>query len=224
MRANAPLVGCCKYVGRGCLIAAASIVMATTPVNVGYAASTASGVATTQKAILYEEYPADQHGARYEGTVRWHAGPVAATPRQPKGFAILADVDIPARNLIMTLSIRRNMDASLPASHVGEVTFTLPSDFSDGGIASVKGFLMKTSEQAKALPLAAITARIRDNLFLIGMSNRDLERTQNILMLKENAWMDIAFVYKDQHRAIIALEKGKTGEHAFDEAFARWGQ
>jgi hypothetical protein len=201
-----------------------SVALAMAFVDVAQAASTASTVAATQQAILYEENKADGHGARYQGTVRWHAGPVAATSRQPKGFALLADIDIPERNLIVTLSIRKNLDGSLPASHVGEVAFTLPSDFPEGGVATVVGLLMKTSEKAKAIAIAATTAKVRDNLFLIGLSNQDMQRSQNILMLKENAWMDIAFVYHNQRRAIISLEKGSTGQRAFDEVFTNWGQ
>jgi len=34
----------------------------------------------------------------------------------------------------------------------------------------------------------------------------------------------VPLVYTNQRRAIIAIEKGDTGERAFTEAFAAWGQ
>ena len=179
--------------------------------------------APAQRAALYEE-DFTPRGSRYDGTVRWRTGTVPATDREPSGFAIFADVEIPERGIRMTLSIRKNADASLPASHVGELAFTLPDDFSDGRQLIVKGFLMKDSEQARGTPLAATVVRVRDNLFLVGLSNAEDQRAHNVESLREHAWMDIPIVYGDHHRAIIAIQKGNTGNRAFDEAFTAWGE
>ena len=176
-----------------------------------------------EKAILYEEDPTPP-GRRYDGTVSWRVGSIPATAHEPGGLAILADVEIPERKIRMTLTIRQNADTSLPASHVAELAFTLPDDFSGGRKLSVKGILMKASEQAKAVPLAATIVRASDNLFLIGMSNMETERLRNVRSLKENDWIDIPVVYENQRRVIFALEKGEAGKRAFDEAFATWGQ
>ena len=181
------------------------------------AGSAATDEAAGQKAVLYEEDLAPP-GRRYDGTASWRVGSV------PGGLAVFADVDIPERNIRMTLTIRQNTDASLPASHVAELAFTLPAGFSGGRLLSVKGILTKASEQAKAAPLAATIVRVRDNFFMVGMSDVEAERSRNILLLRNNAWIDIAIVYENQHRAILALEKGEAGEHAFDQAFASWGQ
>jgi hypothetical protein len=59
---------------------------------------------------------------------------------------------------------------------------------------------------------------------LIGLSDVEADRLRNVLLLKNNSRMDIAIVYENQRRAILALEKGKTGERVFDKAFATWGQ
>jgi hypothetical protein len=179
--------------------------------------------AAAQKAILYEEDLDNPPGAQYEGTVNWRLGSLPASSRQPEGLGILADVEMPER-FRMTLSIRQNADVSLPASHVAELAFELPVGFSNGRILSVKGILMKAGERAKAIPLLAIAAKVRTNLFLIGLSNVEADRLRNVLLLKSHSWIDIAIVYENQHRAILALEKGKAGEHVFNEAFATWGQ
>ncbi|HEY6257119.1 MAG TPA: hypothetical protein VIY51_15145, partial [Xanthobacteraceae bacterium] len=36
------------------------------------------------------------------------------------------------------------------------------------------------------------------------------------------SWFDIPIVYSNNQRAILAMEKGASGERAFAEAFARW--
>ena len=43
-------------------------------------------------------------------------------------------------------------------------------------------------------------------------------------LLKERAWFDIAIVYTNGRRAILAVEKGSPGDRAFADAFAAWGQ
>jgi hypothetical protein len=187
------------------------------------ASDEAAAAQKAERAILYEE-EISPPGKRYDGTVSWRVGSVPATDHQPDGLAILADVDIPERRIKVTLSLRPNADASLPASHVGELVFTLPEDFSGGSVAIAKGILMKASEQGRGVPLAASTAKVRDNFFLIGLSNVSAERARNIQLLRENAWIDMPIVYENQRRVILALEKGESGQRAFDEAFAAWGR
>jgi hypothetical protein len=43
-------------------------------------------------------------------------------------------------------------------------------------------------------------------------------------LLKERSWIDLPLVYANQRRALIAIEKGASGEQAFNDAFAAWGQ
>ena len=41
-------------------------------------------------------------------------------------------------------------------------------------------------------------------------------------LLSERSWLDIPVVYGNGQRAIIAMEKGASGERAFAEAFKVW--
>jgi hypothetical protein len=43
-----------------------------------------------------------------------------------------------------------------------------------------------------------------------------------VQLLRERAWFDIPIVYVNQHRAILAVEKGLSGQRAFEPAFAAW--
>ena len=69
-----------------------------------------------------------------------------------------ADVEIPDRKMTMTFTLRRNADASLPASHTIEIMFNLPADTPSGGIQNVPGVLMKQAEQTRGVPLAGYFA------------------------------------------------------------------
>ena len=175
-----------------------------------------------QRAVLYEEDLNDSKGQQYAGSVVWRTEPVAAFGNQPAGIAVRADIDIPDRKLKMTMSFRRNTDASLPASHVVELMFK-PQDFSGGGVFNVPGMWMKTDPQARGTPLAGLVVKVTDGFFLAGLSNVDADRARNIDLLKDWSWFDVPLVYANHRRAIIAIEKGEPGGRAFKEALAAWG-
>jgi len=124
----------------------------------------------------------------------------------------------------MTLSIRRNTDKALPASHTIEVMFTLPADFDQGGIGNVPGLLMKTNEQARGLPLAGLSVKVTNGYFLIGLSAVEVDVQRNLELLKSRDWFDIPIIYSSGKRAILALEKGTPGQRVFEEAFRAWGE
>ena len=179
--------------------------------------------AVAQRVVLYDEDPGEPQGKQYVGSVIWRTEQVKGSGNTTD-LAVRADVDIPDRKFKATLTVRRNSDTSLPASHTAELTFTLPPDFPGGGIANVPGILMKSNEQARGTPLAGLAVKVTDGFFLIGLSNVEVDRARNIQLLKERSWFDVPLVYTNQRRAIVAIEKGSPGERAFNEAFAAWGQ
>jgi hypothetical protein len=180
--------------------------------------------AVAQRVVLYEEDPADPNGKRYVGSAIWRTETVSPGTAQAPELAIRCDVEIPERRLAMTLSMRRNTDQALPASHTVEVTFNLPADFPFGGISNVPGILMKQAEQTRGAPLSGLAVKVTSGFFLLGLSAVETEKDRNIQLLKERGWFDIPVVYNNGRRAIIAVEKGNPGERACKDAFAAWGQ
>ena len=194
------------------------------PDRVGQPSSSDDVAPVAQRVVLYDEDPSDPKGKQYVGSVIWRTEPIKASGTQKADLAVRADIDIPDRKFKMTMSFRRNTDASLPASHTAELTFILPQDFSGGGVANVPGILMKSNEQARGTPLAGLAVKVTDGFFLVGLSNVDADRDRNIQLLKERSWFDVPLVYSNQRRAIIAIEKGAPGDRAFADAFAAWGE
>lgn len=176
-----------------------------------------------QRVVLYDEDPTAPQGKQYVGSVIWRTEAVKVPAGQPPDIGVRADIEIPERKIKMTLSVRRNADASLPASHTAELTFVLPSDFG-ATVANVPGVLMKSNEQARGTPLAGLAVKVTDGFFLVGLSATEADKARNMQLLKERSWFDIPIVYSNQRRAIIAIEKGAPGERAFNEAFTAWGQ
>jgi hypothetical protein len=180
--------------------------------------------AVAQRVVLYEEDPADPAGKQYVGSAVWRTETVSPGTGQGPELAVRCDIEIPERRVNMTMSMRRNNDPALPASHTVEVMFNLPADFPFGGISNVPGILMKPSEQTRGAPLSGLAVKVTSGFFLIGLSSVEGEKERNIQLLKERPWFDIPIVYNNARRAIIAVEKGTPGEQAFKEAFAAWGQ
>ncbi len=180
--------------------------------------------AVAQRVVLYEEDPADPQGKRFVGTAVWRTDTVTPGGGQSPELAIRADFEIPERNLSATMSIRRNSDQALPASHTIELVFNIPADFPFGGISNVPTILMKQAEQARGVPLAGLVVKVTPTFFLVGLASGEGDAQHNIQLLKEKPWFDIPIVYTNGRRAILAVEKGTPGERAFAEAFAAWGQ
>jgi hypothetical protein len=179
--------------------------------------------AVAQRAVLYEDDPGGQ-GKSYAGTVLWRSEMVSPGAGKPPDRAARADISIPDRNMQVTWSLRRNTDKDLPASHTISIQFNLPPDFPHGGIAEIRGVLMKQAEQTRGTTLSGIAVKVTNNFFLIGLSSTDADVQRNIPMLKERGWFDIAIIYTDGRRAILAVEKGNPGDKAFTDAFTAWGQ
>lgn len=175
-----------------------------------------------QRAVLYEEGPNQQSGEALNGTVLWRTESVSGGANQPLETAIRGDIEIPGRKLRATITIRRNIDATLPASHTIELQFTLPEDFPNAGISNVPGVLMKADESARGAAVAGLSVRVTNGFFLIGLSNLDTERAVNEQLLKDRGWIDVPVLYDNGRRAVLTLEKGTPGSQMFQDAFATW--
>jgi hypothetical protein len=188
------------------------------------ALGSSEGAVVAQKVVLYEEDQNNPNGAQFVGSAVWRTEQVPPGPGQKPDVVVRAEVEIPEQKMSVRLSLRRNEDKQLPASHTVEIVFTLPPDFSHGGISNIPGVLMKQGETTRGVPLNGVAVKVTTNFFLIGLSSVDADLQRNVQLLKERSWFDIPVVYGDGKRAIIAVEKGTPGERAFTEAFATWGQ
>ncbi|MEJ0013662.1 MAG: hypothetical protein WDM94_13805 [Bauldia sp.] len=141
----------------------------------------------------------------------------------PAGPEIVGNIDIPDRKLKVKLTIRKNSDQSLPASHVVEVVLTVPSTFPGKGIRDVPRVVLKPAEDARGQPLIGASAKIDDGFFWIALSGEQQDVTANLKLLKDRDWFDLPLLYESGQRAIITFEKGTPGERVFDKALTAWG-
>jgi hypothetical protein len=185
--------------------------------------SNAYGAVSTAHVALYNEDPDDPKGRRYPGSVLWRIDRIK-TAGQQDDVAIHADVEVPELKMKMRMDFKRNADKTMPASHIFELKFAAPEDASGREVISVPGLLMKFGERSQGAPLAGQTVKVSKGFFLVGLSNVGTDREHNLQLLKEREWLDIPIVYANQHRAILAIEKGYGGEEIFNDAMTRWEQ
>lgn len=179
-------------------------------------------VAVGQRAIFYEERTAVEQGTADQGNVVWsqvEESPGGDNPAEP---AIRADVVFPERDLNLRITIRRNADETLPASHIIELVFVTPDNFPGGVIDDVLRITFKDNEQSPGTPLLGIPAKIADNFFLVALTDGSQEIAANLALMQNRPWIDIPVIYRTGRRALITMEKGLSGETVFKDVIDTW--
>jgi hypothetical protein len=176
-----------------------------------------------QRAVLFEENLSQPAGNSYVGSVTWHTDSVSAGPGLAAERVVRADINIPAQQMAVSWAMRRNTDHSLPVSYTIEITFKLPPN-SRGGVGNIPGLLMKQSEQSRATPLTGLSVTAGKDTFVIGVSADEIDLRNDIQLLRNEKWLSIPIVYGNGSRAILAVQKGLSGELALADALKAWGQ
>ncbi|MEC5323054.1 hypothetical protein [Aurantimonas sp. A3-2-R12] len=184
--------------------------------------ATGNTPAVAQKAVFYQERTETTSGTQEGGNVVWSVVNESPSEGQPPEPAIRAVAEVPDENLKMTMTIRRNADPTLPASHVIELLFTTPANFSGGGVANVQRLALKATEQARGEPLIGVAGKISDGFFIIALNNLEQAMQSNLSLLKSEQWIDIPIAYETGRRALMSIEKGIPGDRVFKEALDAW--
>ncbi|MCJ8144800.1 hypothetical protein MKI84_17910 [Ancylobacter sp. A5.8] len=178
-----------------------------------------------ERAVLFEESAGggDQGLQQFVGSVVWSTDTFSPGDGMAPDIGIKAEITIPDRGIKATLRLRRNQDASIPASHIVEIQYELPPNFDLGNVQNVPGIRAKASEGAQGAPLTGLAVRVAPGYFLIGLSALDIERQRNLGLLITRNWIDLPMVFENGRRAILVLEKGVPGDQAFRQTFSAWG-
>lgn len=155
----------------------------------------------------------------FSGTVEWSEG--VDEIGMP---TLIAEASIPARNLDVSITIRKNADPSLPASHLMEVSFDVPDTFIGGSIGTLAGVLLKNEELVPGTELTGASARVVGNSFLFALSASPTDLTRNLDLLSGRRWIDLAIVYGTGRNAILTLEKDTEAQGLFTQVLAAWAE
>ena len=182
-----------------------------------------SNLAVAQRAELIEEGTGTDNAqpTRTTGRVTWRLDTVNGEQGQPLQNAVVATVTIPDAGLTLVMTIQRNLDATLPASHTVSLAFTQQSG--TGRTVQDVGLLQsKDDENGRGSPVSGLPVRVRDNLFLIGLSSLQNDVDRNTDLLLHRNWFDLAVRYTSGKRAVLTFEKGSAGAQVLQSAFDAW--
>jgi hypothetical protein len=189
------------------------------------AAPSDPSIAVAQRAELIEETSGAEGGqpTSSPGRVTWRLDTVNGEQGQPLQNAVVATVTIPDPGLTLVMTIQRNLDATLPASHTVSLAFSQTGGTDPVRTVQDVGLLQAKDEQnARGSPVSGLPVRVRDNLFLIGLSSlqNDVERNTDLLLHRN--WFDLALRYTNGRRAVLTFEKGAAGAQVMQSAFDAW--
>jgi len=182
----------------------------------------ATALPVGQRAIFYEERTNVAEASAEPGSIVWSLVQESPGNDLPAEAAIRGEATIPSKDVQLRVTIRRNADQTLPASHIIEVIFLTPDGFEGGGIDNVLRISMKGSEQEAGSPLIGIPAKIADGYFLIALNDSKPEIDANLTLLRRQSWIDVPVQYKSGRRALFTMEKGIPGTKVFDDAIKAW--
>lgn len=195
------------------------------PAQPAPAANPNAGQATgaVQRAVFYEEDAANPQTPKAQvGRVTWRLENVNPGQGQPLEKAVTANVEIPDAGVVMKMVLRRNLDTTLPASHTVELTFTTRAGDTGRVIRDVGLLQLKNEEAARGTPVAGLPVPVRENLFLIGLSNLQGDVERNTELFVRRNWIDLPVRMASGQRAILSFEKGAAGEQVLNSAFSQW--
>ncbi|NLS15348.1 hypothetical protein HGP16_02105 [Rhizobium sp. P40RR-XXII] len=174
-----------------------------------------------QKVFLYEERLGQTSPSAFQGTVTWSVQEGKGADGRPEP-SVQGLITVPDRGLTATITVSRNSDSSLPASHLIELAFQVPPTFEGGAIDNVQRVALKATEQDRGDALIAVPAKVTDDVYMIALNDFPDARKTNLDLLKSRNWIDIPIVYRNGRRALLTMEKGPTGTDAFNKAISEW--
>lgn len=180
----------------------------------------ATAVGVTQKMFLYEERLGQSTPSATPGTVSWSEK--TEDDGDKPAPSIQAKVEAPGRKLTALITFKKNMDPSLPASHIVEIVFDLPAGFEEGNVESVQRIAFKQTEQDAGNPLIAVPAKVTDDYHMVALNSDAEAQKVNLDLMKNRGWIDIPITYRNGRRGLITLEKGATGTALFDKVIGEW--
>ncbi len=155
------------------------------------------------------------------GTAVWSVVPAPAG--QPAAMiGVKSEIDIPDLKLHASMILRKNFDASLPASHTIDLRVTFDPGSNIKGIKDIALPLMRRDDPPAADALTGVRVKISDNYFLVGLNRAEADVARNVQEIAERGWFDFPMQLDDDRIAKLTFEKGADGEKIVAQALAAW--
>ena len=154
------------------------------------------------------------------GSTVWSTIPPASG--QPATVAVKADADIPDLKMHATMTLRKNTDPTLQATHTIDLKFAFADGAPIAGFTDVGAPQMRKIDSTAAEALTSVKVKISDVYFLIALAKGEQDTARNLDLMETRAWFDFPLLLDDNRIAKLVFQKSSEGEAMLDKAFEAW--
>jgi hypothetical protein len=154
------------------------------------------------------------------GSTTWSLIPPA--PGQPATVAVKAEADIPDLKMHATMTLRKNTDPTLQATHTIDLKFSFAEGAPITGFKDVGLPQMRKEDATAAEALTSVKVKISDTYFLIALAKGESDIARNLDLMQTRAWFDFPLLLNDDRIAKIVFQKSPEGQTMLDKAFEAW--
>jgi hypothetical protein len=154
------------------------------------------------------------------GSTVWSTIPPA--PGQPATVAVKADADIPDLKMHATMTLRKNTDPTLQATHTIDLKFAFADGAPIAGFKDVGAPQMRKIDSTASEALTSVKVKISDVYFLIALAKGDQDTARNLDLMETRAWFDFPLLLDDNRIAKLVFQKSSEGEAMLTKAFEAW--
>ena len=154
------------------------------------------------------------------GSTVWSLIPPA--PGQPATVAVKAEADIPDLKMHATMTLRKNTDPTLQATHTIDLKFSFPDGAPITGFKDVGLPQMRMEDSTAAEALTSVKVKISDTYFLIALAKGDNDTARNLDLMQTRSWFDFPLLLNDGRIAKVVFQKSPEGQAMLEKAFEAW--
>ena len=155
------------------------------------------------------------------GSTVWSAIPPA--PGHPSTLAVKADANIPDLKMHATMTLRKNTDPTLQATHTIDLKFSFAEGAPITGVKNVEPKMRNLGSTASEA-LTSADLKISDFYFVIALANRDPDRAHNLDLIQTRAWFEFPMLLNDNRIAKLLFQKSPGAEAMLAKAFEAWNE
>ena len=154
------------------------------------------------------------------GSTTWSLIPPA--PNQPATVAVKAEADIPDLKMHATMTLRKNTDPTLQATHTIDLKFSFAPGAPITGFKDVGLPQMRKEDSTAAEALTSVKVKISDTYFLIALAKGENDTARNLDLMQTRSWFDFPLLLNDNRIAKIVFQKSPEGQAMLEKAFDAW--
>ena len=120
------------------------------------------------------------------GSTVWSLIPAA--PGQPATVGVKAEADIPDLKMHATMTLRKNSDPTLQATHTIDLKFSFAPGAPVTGFKDVGLPQMRKEDSTAAEALTSVKVKISDTYFLIALAKGEADIARNLDLMQTRSW------------------------------------